>query len=92
MKNNLNRGILLAAIIAVVIWMIKKYMEGRKFRENYESTKEGLIAYVQQEQLNPIEVMTRINKLTDDEDFVQDAYDLAKTGNREKLEELVKSL
>lgn len=92
MKNNLNRGILLVAVVAVVAWMIMKFMEGRRLREKYEMSKEDLIKYVKEEELNPIEVMSRFMELSDDEDFTQKAYDLAKAGAREELVSLLESL
>lgn len=92
MKNNLNRGILLVAIVAVVAWMIMKFMEGRKLRERYEISKEDLIKYVEEEELNPIEVMSRFMELSDDEDFTQKVYDLAKAGDRDRLASLIESL
>jgi hypothetical protein len=92
MKNNLNRGILLVAIVAVVAWMIMKFMEGRKLRERYEISKEDLIKYVEEEELNPIEVMSRFMELSDDEDFTQRVYDLAKAGDRDRLASLIESL
>jgi len=69
-----------------------KYMQGRKLRENYEMSKEDLLAYVEKEKLVPLEVMSRAEQLTDDVDFIQDAYTLAKTGKRAELVELVKTL
>ena len=90
--GNLNRNILIIAVILVCVWMVMKYMQGRKLRENYGISKEDLIAYTEKEKLNPIEVMTRARDLTDDEDFVRDAYILAKTGKRAELVELVKTL
>jgi hypothetical protein len=90
--GNLNRNILLVAVILVCVWMVMKYMQGRKLRENYEMSKDDLLAYVEKEKLVPIEVMSRAEQLTDDEDFIQSAYSLAKTGKRAELVELVKTL
>jgi len=39
MKNNVNRVVLILAIIVVAVWMIRKYMQGRELRENYEMNK-----------------------------------------------------
>ena len=90
--GNLNRNILIIAVILVCVWMVMKYMQGRKLRENYEMSKEDLLAYTEKEKLVPLEVMTRVQQLTDDEDFVRGAYILAKTGKRTELVELVKTL
>lgn len=90
--GNLNRNILIIAVILVCVWMVMKYMQGRKLRENYEISKEDLLAYVEKEKLVPLEVMTRAEQLTDDEDFIRAAYSLAKTGKRAELVELVKTL
>jgi hypothetical protein len=90
--GNLNRNILIIAVILVCVWMVMKYMQGRKLRENYEMSKEDLLAYTEKEKLVPLEVMTRAQQLTDDEDFVRGAYILAKTGKRAELVELVKTL
>ncbi len=90
--GNLNRNILLVAVILVCVWMVMKYMQGRKLRENYEMSKEDLLAYAEKEKLVPLEVMSRAEQLTDDEDFIRAAYTLAKTGKRDELVELVKTL
>jgi hypothetical protein len=90
--GNLNRNILIIAVILVCVWMVMKYMQGRKLRENYEMSKEDLLAYVEKEKLVPLEVMSRAEQLTDDEDFIRAAYSLAKTGKRAELVELVKTL
>lgn len=91
--KNLNKGILLVAIIVVAIWMVMKYMEGRKLRENYEMNKDGLLDYIDNsDQLNATYVMTNVAKLTKDDDFIMKAYDLANVDDRENLYEFVKSL
>jgi len=90
--GNLNRNILIIAVILVCVWMVMKYMQGRKLRENYEMSKEDLLAYVEKEKLVPLEVMSRAEQLTDDVDFIQSAYSLAKSGKRTELVELVKTL
>ncbi len=90
--SNLNRNILIVAVILVCVWMVMKYMQGRKLRENYEMSKENLLAYVEKEKLDGIQVMIRSQQLTDDEDFIRAAYTLAKTGKRAELVELVKTL
>lgn len=92
MKNNLNRTILLAAVIIVCVWMVMKFMEGRKLREDYEMSKTDLLAYVKNEKLNHIEVMNRIGHLTKDEDLPRDAYYLAKNDDRDSLVKLVEGL
>ena len=90
--GNLNRNILIIAVILVCVWMVMKYMQGRKLRENYKMSKDDLLDYVEKEKLVPLEVMSRAEQLTDDVDFIQDAYTLAKTGKRAELVELVKTL
>jgi hypothetical protein len=90
--GNLNQNILIIAVILVCVWMVMKYMQGRKLRENYEMSKEDLLAYVEKEKLVPLEVMSRAEQLTDDVDFIQSAYSLAKSGKRTELVELVKTL
>jgi len=42
--------------------------------------------------LVPLEVMSRAQQLTDDEDFIRGTYTLAKAGKRAELVELVKTL
>jgi hypothetical protein len=69
-----------------------KYMQGRKLRENYESSKESLLDYVKNHQVDPIEVMNRLGDLTEDEDMPREAYYLAKNNNHDNLVRLVKSL
>ena len=90
--DNLNQIILIIAVILVCVWMVMKYMQGRKLRENYKMSKDDLLDYVEKEKLVPLEVMSRAEQLTDDVDFIQDAYTLAKTGKRAELVELVKTL
>lgn len=91
--KNLNKGILLVAIVVVTIWMVMKYMEGRKLRENYEMNKDGLLDYIENsDQLNATFVMTNVAKLTKDDDFIMKAYDWAKVDDRNNLYEFVKSL
>lgn len=91
--KNLNKGILLVAIVVVAIWMVMKYMEGRKLRENYEMNKDGLLDYIEKsDQLNATYVMTNVAKLTKDDDFIMKAYDWAKVDDRDNLYEFVKSL
>lgn len=91
--KNLNKGILLVAIVVVAIWMVMKYMEGRKLRENYEMNKDGLLDYIENsDQLNATFVMTNVAKLTKDDDFIMKAYDWAKVDDRNNLYEFVKSL
>ncbi len=41
--GNLNRNILIIAVILVCVWMVMKYMQGRKLRENYEISKVDLL-------------------------------------------------
>lgn len=91
--KNLNKGILLVAIVVVAIWMVMKYMEGRKLRENYEMNKDGLLDYIEKsDQLNATFVMTNVAKLTKDDDFIMKAYDWAKVDDRNNLYDFVKSL
>ena len=90
--GNLNRNILIIAVILVCVWMVMKYMQGRKLRENYKMSKDDLLDYVKKEKLVPLEVMTRTEQLTDDVDVIQSAYSLAKTGKRAELVELVEGM
>jgi len=91
--KNLNKGILLVAIVVVAIWMVMKYMEGRKLRENYEMNKDGLLDYIENsDQLNATYVMTNVAKLTKDDDFIMKAYDWANVDDRKNLYDFVKSL
>ena len=90
--KNLNQNVLIVAVILVCVWVVMKFMQGRKLRENYEMSKVDLLAYVEDEKLVPLEVMTRTQNLTDNEDFIQDAYTLAAAGKRPELEELIKRL
>jgi hypothetical protein len=91
--KNLNKGILLVAIVVVAIWIVMKYMEGRKLREYYEMNKDGLLDYIENsDQLNATYVMTNVAKLTKDDDFIMKVYDWAKVDDRDNLYEFVKSL
>ena len=63
--KNLNQNVLIVAVILVCVWVVMKFMQGRKLRENYEMSKVDLLAYVEDEKLVPLEVMTRTQNLTD---------------------------
>jgi hypothetical protein len=91
--KNLNKGILLVAIVVVAIWMVMKYMQGRKLREKYEMNKDGLLDYIENsDQLNATYVMTNVAKLTKDDDFIMKTYDWANADDRKNLYDFVKSL
>jgi len=93
MKNNLNRVVLILAIIVVAGWMIRKYMQGRELRETYEMNKGGLTEYIgDKEELEPTYVMASVAKLTKDEDIIMRAYELANADARDELRKLVSGL
>ena len=93
MKNNVNRVVLILAIIVVAVWMIRKYMQGRELRENYEMNKDGLMKYIgDKEALDPTYVMASVAKLTKDEDIIMRGYELASADDRDSLRVLVSGL
>jgi hypothetical protein len=93
MKNNVNRVVLILAIIVVAVWMIRKYMQGRELRENYEMNKVGLMEYIgDKEVLDPTYVMASVAKLTKDEDIIMRGYELASADDRDSLRVLVSGL
>ena len=93
MKNNVNRVVLILAIIVVAVWMIRKYMQGRELRENYEMNKVGLMEYIgDKEALDPTYVMASVAKLTKDEDIIMQGYELANADDRDSLRVLVSGL
>ena len=93
MKNNVNRVVLILAISVVAVWMIRKYMQGRELRENYEMNKDGLMKYIgDKEALDPTYVMASVAKLTKDEDIIMQGYELASADDRDSLRVLVSGL
>lgn len=83
---------MITAIVIITIWMVMKYMEGRKFRENYEMNKDGLLEYIENDKINPIDLMNRVMKLTDDEEIVKKMYELAKAGDIDNLTKTAETL
>lgn len=89
---NKNKYLMITAIVIITIWMVMKYMEGRKFRENYEMNKDGLLEYIENDKINPIDLMNRVMKLTDDEEIVKKMYELAKAGDIDNLTKTAETL
>jgi hypothetical protein len=92
MKNQFNRGILLVALVIVVAWMTMKFMEGRRFSEKYEITKDDIIKYVKEEAIDPVELMSRVSQVTDDEEIVEGVYMVAEEGTRDDILEFLERL
>lgn len=90
---NKNKYLMFTAIVIIVIWMIVKYIEGRKLRENYEMNKDGLLEYIEnEEKLDSVYIMTNVAKLTKDDDTITKSYDLAEADDRDNLVKIVNSL
>lgn len=84
---------MITAIVIITIWMVMKYMEGRKLREKYEMNKDGLLDYIEnEEKLDSVYIMTNVAKLTKDDDTITKSYDLAEADDRDNLVEIVNSL
>lgn len=92
MKNQFNRGILLVALVIVVAWMTMKFMEGRRFSEKYEITKDDIIRYVKKEAIDPVELMSRVSQVTDDEEIIEGVYMVAEKGIRDDILEFLERL
>lgn len=81
------------AIVIITIWMVMKYMEGRKLREKYEMNKDGLLDYIEnEEKLDSVYIMTNVAKLTKDDDTITKSYDLAEADDRDNLVDIIDSL
>lgn len=89
---NKNKYLMITAIVIITIWMVMKYMEGRKLRENYEMNKDGLLEYIKNDKINPVDLMNRVMKLTDDEEIVKKMYELAKAGDIDNLTKTAETL
>jgi hypothetical protein len=94
MKIRTNQAILIFAIVVVLAWNYRRYMNTNKqMVEMYETDKEELIRRINSgEELKPVLTMVSVIKLTNNQSIAQRAYDLAASDKREELIELVESL
>jgi len=88
--NNLNQAILTIAVIIVSLWIYQRWSSKT---EKYETDKEVLINYINNKaELDPIFIQISIAKLTNKEDIIMSSYELAVSGDRTKLLEMINKL
>ena len=86
MTNRVNQAVLIIAIIAVLAWVYMKYTTHCKGIEKYEMDKSQIMNHITtSSKIDSVLTMTAAAKLTTDDALIQQAYDLAKTENREEL-------
>ena len=90
MNNRFNQAVLIFAIVIVFAWNYMRYTNTKKV-EKYEMDKTQILEHiVSTNEIDSILTMTAAAKLTDDDQTIQSAYDLAESQNREELIELFK--
>lgn len=92
MNNRLNQAVLIFAIVVVLAWNYMRYTNNKKV-EKYEMDKSQIMQHLKSEtEIDSILVMTAAAKLTDDDEKIQSAYDLAESQSKEELVELFEGL
>lgn len=92
MKNRTNQAILIFAIVVVLVWNYMRYTKNKKV-EKYEMDKSQIMQHLESDtEIDSILVMTAAAKLTDDDEKIQSAYDLAETRDRQKIIKFFESL
>ena len=92
MNNRLNQAVLIFAIVVVLAWNYMRYTKNKKI-EKYEMDKSQIMQHLESEtEIDSILVMTAAAKLTDDDEKIQSAYDLAETRDRQKIIKFFESL
>lgn len=92
MNNRLNQAVLIFAIVVVLAWNYMRYTNNKKV-EKYEMDKTQIMQHLESEtEIDSILVMTAAAKLTDDDEKIQTAYDLAESQSREKLVDFFEGL
>ena len=92
MKNRTNQAVLIFAIVVVLVWNYMRYTKNKKI-EKYEMDKSQIMQHLESDtEIDSILVMTAAAKLTDDDEKIQSAYDLAESGDRQKIIKFFESL
>jgi hypothetical protein len=94
MNKRLNQAILIIAIIIVLMWNYCRYTNKNKLKiEKYEMDKSQIMEHLNTStEIDSLLTMSAAAKLTDDDQTIQSAYDLAESQNREELVKLFESL
>ena len=92
MNKRLNQAMLVLAIVVVLTWLYMKRTSTKRI-EKYEMDKSQIMQHLESgTEIDSILVMTAAAKLTDEDEKIQRAYDLAESQNKEELVELFESL
>lgn len=92
MNIRFNQAVLIFAIVIVLAWNYMRYTNTKKV-EKYEMDKTQILEHiVSANEIDSILTMTAAAKLTDNDQTIQSAYDLAESQNREELVELFNKL
>ena len=92
MNNRFNQAILIFAIVIVLAWNYRRYVNTGN-SEKYEMDKSQIMQHLSSDtEIDSLLTMTAAAKLTDDDQTIQSAYDLAESQNREALVKLFESL
>ena len=94
MNKRLNQAILIIAIVIVLMWNYSRYTNKNKLKiEKYEMDKSQIMEHLNTStEIDSLLTMSAAAKLTDDDQTIQSAYDLAESQNREELVKLFESL
>ena len=92
MNTKFNQAVLIFAIVIVIAWNYMRYVSHKR-TEKYEMDKTEILKHISSSpELDSILVMTAAAKLTEDENVIQSAYNLAESENREDLLTLFEDL
>jgi hypothetical protein len=92
MNKRLNQAMLVLAIVVVLTWLYMKRTSTKRI-EKYEMDKSQIMQHLKSEtEIDSILVMTAAAKLTDEDEKIQRAYDLAESQSKEELVELFEGL
>jgi hypothetical protein len=92
MNKRLNQAMLVLAIVVVLTWLYMKRTSTKRI-EKYEMDKSQIMQHLESgTEIDSILVMTAAAKLTDEDEKIQRAYDLAESQSKEELVELFESL
>ena len=92
MNKRLNQAMLVLAIVVVLTWLYMKRTSTKRI-EKYEMDKSQIMQHLESDtEIDSILVMTAAAKLTDEDEKIQRAYDLAESQSKEELVELFEGL
>ena len=92
MNKRLNQAMLILAIVVVLTWLYMKRTSTKRI-EKYEMDKSQIMQHLESDtEIDSILVMTAAAKLTDEDEKIQRAYDLAESQSKEELVELFEGL